>query len=335
MPLNVRVRCVWNYLRRQQNGAIENYEDWMYASIGRGFAETFLIPYSEKFWTVPPARMAHEWVGNRVPQPTLLQVLRGAFVDKQTKIGTNATFQYPAGGVGYGAIADALRPRTGKINLEHRATKVDTAKRQVHFDNGEVVEYRVLVSSVPLPDLIAMATDVPDEVREAAGKLRTNSIMVVNLGVDRPTLSDRHWVHFPEKDVSFFRISYPSNFGPGLTPPGMSSISAEVAYAAGQPPDPEQLTKRVIEDLIRVRALGADDPIVVRNTFDIKYGYCIYDLDRKQAVRTVHAWLKSKDIVPTGRYGLWTYFWSDEAMLSGRSSAEKAMKYLRLSEDAE
>jgi len=36
--------------------------------------------------------------------------------------------------------------------------------------------------------------------------------------------------------------------------------------------------------------------------------------------------LKSVDVIPTGRSGLWTYFWSDEAILSGRKAAETALK---------
>ena len=47
-------------------------------ALGRGFAEIFLIPYSEKFWTVHPREMSFEWTLGRVPQPRLSQVLRGA-----------------------------------------------------------------------------------------------------------------------------------------------------------------------------------------------------------------------------------------------------------------
>ena len=49
-------------------------------------------------------------------------------------------------------------------------------------------------------------------------------------------------------------------------------------------------------------------------------------MHRKESVRTIHDWLKSIDVIPSGRYGLWTYFWSDEAILSGRKAADTAMK---------
>ena len=326
LPWGLRARCVWEFLRRGSHPAPANYEEWMNSSLGTGFARTFLIPYSEKFWTVHPREMTFEWTGNRVPQPTVGQVIRGALWSKQTRIGTNVDFRYPIGTVGYGAIGQALVKRTGPIHVNHRAIALDTIGRRVRFDNGRVVPYGTLVSSIPLPELIRICPEAPPHVRAAASRLRTNSILVVNFGVGRAALSDRHWIHFPEPDVSFFRISYPHNFADGTAPRGMSSVSAEVAYSADRPIDRHTIVDRVREDLIRVGALGRGDPIVTTATADIRYGYCIYDMNRKASVKTVHDWLKSVDVIPTGRYGLWTYFWSDEAILSGKKAAETALK---------
>jgi protoporphyrinogen oxidase len=326
LPWKLRARCVWEFLRRNSHPPPRTYEDWMNRSLGTGFAKTFLIPYSEKFWTVHPREMTFEWTGNRVPQPSLAQVIRGALWSKQTRIGTNVDFRYPIGQAGYGAIAQALLTRCGPVHVGHRAVALDSIHRCVHFANGRVVPYRVLVSTIPLPEIVALCPEAPAEVRAAAARLRTNSIFVVNFGVDRPRLSDRHWVHFPEPDISFFRISYPHTFGRGTAPPGMSSISAEIAYSRERLLDRQTIIERVRQDLIRVGALGARDRIVTTSTYDIRYGYCIYDMNRKKSVATIHEWLKANDIIPAGRYGLWTYFWSDEAILSGKKAAERAMK---------
>jgi protoporphyrinogen oxidase len=164
-------------------------------------------------------------------------------------------------------------------------------------------------------------------VRQAAARLRTNSILVVNFGVDRADLSPRHWVHFPEKDISFFRISFPHNFSPDIAPRGMSSVSAEVAYSAGRPVDVADTVARVREDLIRTGMLRRDDRIVSTTTRNIRYAYCIYDQERKEALRVIHQWLRSQDITVCGRYGLWTYFWSDETILSGLKAGEATRRH--------
>lgn len=325
LRLDRRLHCVLSFLRRASNPEPTNYAEWIHRSVGRGFGDTFLIPYSEKFWGVHPREMSFEWTGNRVPKADVWQVLRGAVVSRNTRVGTNASFRYPKGGEGYGAVPNALRRRVGnRLHMHHRATSIDAARKQITFSDGSTVDYRVLLSTIPLPTLMQIVTDVPGAVSQAVGRLRTNSIMVVNLGIARADLSSKHWIHFPEKDIAFFRISFPHNFSSGLVPPGCSSISAEVSYPTDSPPDREALVQRVIDDLIKVRVLRHDDQVVVRHTRDVPWGYCIYDESRRQALPVIRRWLSDVDIVPGGRYGLWTYFWSDEAMLSGKKAASLA-----------
>jgi protoporphyrinogen oxidase len=328
LPIGRRIKCVWDFLNRDRNPEPTNYEGWIRKNIGQGFATTFLIPYSEKFWGVHPREMTFEWTGNRVPKANAWQVLRGAVISRNTRVGSNAVFRYPKGAGGYGAVAEALARHVGELHLGHRATHVDLAGRRVTFNDSIEVPYKVLVTSVPIPELIRIASDVPNEVREAVASLRTNSILVVNLGVGRANLSRKHWVHFPDKDISFFRISFPHNFSAELTPPGMSSVSAEVAYTLDAPPDEEATVQRVIDDLVGVGVLRRDDPIVAVGTRHIKYAYCIYDEPRQKALPVLRNWLKRVDVVPGGRFGLWTYFWSDEAILSGKKSAQQAEKQL-------
>jgi protoporphyrinogen oxidase len=327
LPLGKRLRCVLDFLRRKENPEPADYQGWMYRNIGRGFADTFLIPYSEKFWGVHPREMTFEWTGNRVPEAKALQVLRGAVIGVNTKVGTNASFRYPEGAGGYGAVADSLRDKVAELHLGHEAVSVDVAQKTVTFANGRQVPFEVLVSTIPLPVLVDICSEVPQEVREAVASLRTNKIMVVNLGIKRADISSKHWVHFPEKEISFFRISFPHNFSPETVPPGMSSVSAEVSVPE-EPADREALIQRVIADLQKVGILREDDEVVASLAHYVRWGYCIYDEARQQAIPVIKKWLRSVDIVPCGRYGLWTYFWSDEAILSGRKGAEQAKSHL-------
>jgi UDP-galactopyranose mutase len=326
LPMATRLKCVWSFLQRKRYPEPDNYEQWIYRSVGKEFAERFLIPYSEKFWTVHPSTMTCEWTGSRVPQPKLAQVIRGALWSRQTRIGTNADFRYPRGSVGYGAVASALAKRCGPVHVQRRAVAVDIHDRRVSFDNGESVSYEILVSTIPLPSLIGICSDVPAAVRQAASQLWANSIFVVNLGIDRANISDRHWVHFPEPDVPFFRISYPHTFGENVAPAGKSSVSAEIAYSAQRPVDKENAVGNTIEALRRVGAIGKNDRIVMTATHDIPFAYCVYDHARKASLQTVRDWLRSVGIETAGRYGQWTYFWSDEAILSGKKAAERVLK---------
>ncbi len=99
-----------------------------------------------------------------------------------------------------------------------------------------------------------------------------------------------------------------------------------MSYPTGSPPDRGALIERVIKDLIKVRVLRPDDKVVVKHAQDIPFGYCIFTDERRESLVTIKKWLNEVGIVPSGRYGLWAYFWSDEAVLSGKKSAELAAR---------
>jgi len=137
-------------------------------------------------------------------------------------------------------------------------------------------------------------------------------------------MSDKNWIYYLEKEFSFFRISFPLTKSNFMVPKGTSSVSAEISYG-NENPLPESrndLTNRVIDDLKRAEILLKNDEILFSDTIDIKYGYVIYDKERKGAVDIIHSFLRNKDIIPCGRYGDWAYHWSDDAILSGKNAAE-------------
>ena len=102
----------------------------------------------------------------------------------------------------------------------------------------------------------------------------------------------------------------------------------EIAYGNENPlpgANKEEIIERVKQDLVKAEILNRDDEIVFLDTYDIKYGYVLYDKEKKSAVKTIHSFLKPFNIIPCGRYGLWAYLWSDEAMMSGKVAAEKLL----------
>ena len=87
-----------------------------------------------------------------------------------------------------------------------------------------------LTLSVPLPELVKMIKSAPEEVVKASERLVYNSLICLNVGIDREAISDKHWLYFPEKEYIFNRISFPMNLSPETTPKGRSSIVVEVTY---------------------------------------------------------------------------------------------------------
>jgi protoporphyrinogen oxidase len=106
----------FTYAQNNDYGEIENYEDWLKASFGKTFAETFPMEYTLKYWTTPASNMSTEWVGPRLYQPKLEEILRGALAppspDAQD-IHYVTHFRYPS----YGGFVSYLGAFIKQTNL--------------------------------------------------------------------------------------------------------------------------------------------------------------------------------------------------------------------------
>jgi len=330
LPENIVRDCVDGFINNDfdDSSNIENYRDWLHYMFGKGISKHFMIPYSQKFWGIDPKNLTTDWVNVRHPRPSKEEVIKGSKEDQTKGFGINATYRYPKNG-GYGYIGKRLTDECkDSIKLGMEATKIDLLKKEIEFNHNEVVSYETILSSIPLPELIKIIPDAPKKIINAANMLKTNSFFVVNIGVNRPNITDKNWIYFLEREFSFVRLSFPFNQSDNVAPYGTSSISAEIAYGHDNslPVSKDLMVDHVINELIQANIIDASDEIIYTNTVDIKYAYVIFDHERKSAIKTIHDYLKTFDIIPFGRYGMWAYLWSDEAMLSGKKVAERLVK---------
>ncbi|MDP3244346.1 MAG: FAD-dependent oxidoreductase [bacterium] len=329
LPVNIVKDCLIGFINNdfKEQGKIKNYADWLYFMFGKGIAEHFMLPYSQKFWGVAPSELNTEWVDIRHPKPTLEEVIEGALTDQKKGFGVNAEFLYPAQG-GFGAIAESLANSIkNRIKLSMAVTGIDFKRKEIEFNHREKVNYEKVISTLPLPELVDLIKDVPIKIKEAAQKLRYNSILAVNLGINRPQITNKHWIYYHEPEYCFFRISFPFNKASSMALEGASSVAAEISYGNNNPLPVarERVVEKVIVDLQKAKILQPDDQVLFSDVVDIKYGYVIYSSNREAAVQRIKDYLRENRIYAAGRYGEWAYLWSDEAILSGRRVAEEAM----------
>ncbi len=328
LPIPVVKECLVSFIearcaaKHNANQTFDNYEDWIIATFGAGTAKHFMIPYSKKFWTVPPAEMTTDWMDVRIPVPDLEEVVEGALTNQEKGFGPNAVFRYPANS-GIAAIPDAFVNTGLDITVNKEAIKIDMSRKEVEFSDGTITKYNVLIATIPLPELVGIV-DAPQQIRKAASKLRHNSVLCVNIGIDRPKVSNCHWIYYPEEKFCFFRISFLKNFGTSMAPDGKSSICAEVAYSSEQPIDKQSVAETVIKDLIAAKVLNNDDRIELIDLRDIRYAYVIYDHNRNQGLRIIRDFFGGNSIILAGRYSSWEYQWMDDAILDGKRASEEA-----------
>jgi UDP-galactopyranose mutase len=324
LPEKVKEECIMGVMNRP---SIEpsNFYEWIQSTVGRGIARHYMVPYNEKIWKYPLKRMNIDWIVGRVPSPSVDEMRKGAKSPQSIDYGPNAEFWYPLHG-GIGALAESLAEDI-PVKLEAEVTWFNPSTEgieTIYLENGmeSSLESEKVMSSLPLPEIIDMMDNVPEEVKIATDNLVYNSLLCVMLGVKRPDITDKHWLYFPEKDFIFNRISFPMNFSPHTTPADYSSVLIEVTYRK-KDIDINETKKQVLQGLVKANIITENDEIAVCEAKIFKYAYVILDLNHKKNVRVIRDYLLAHNIIPIGRFGEWEYYNMDKVILSGKKAAEK------------
>jgi protoporphyrinogen oxidase len=331
LPQDVIVKVITDFVEERQapERPIRNYADWLLASFGQTFAELFPVQYTRKYHLTTAENMSTDWLGPRIYRPSLEEVLRGAISPSAPTVHYITHFRYPREG-GFMSYLKKFIP-LGNLKTNHELVAIDPRLRQLRFSNGVVADYDTLVSSLPLPELIRIIEGAPQDVRAAARRLACSTCVLVNVGVDRDDLSKSHLTYIYDDDFCFTRLSFPHMFSPNNAPKGFGSIQAEVYFSDKYKPlagAPEEWIEPVIRDLRRMGLIREEDQVVFSNARLLRYANIIFDLERADALKTVHGYLDDLGIAYCGRYGDWGYMWTDESFKSGERAAEKALSAL-------
>lgn len=326
LATDVKAQALLDYLKALTNPGkkkINQFEQWSESSFGHTITELFLKPYNEKLWTVPAATLTLDWMSNYFPKPDVQRVLQGAFNDIKAAGGYNACFYYPKQ-AGIGQLADALGKKVvDRLQLNSKVTSVHIKKRVVTINHKQQHAWDRLVTTIPLPELIASIEDAPESIKQAAAKLKWNSVLVVNLGFKGKHAHQAHWLYFPEKEFCFYRVGFPSNFGK-VGPENHSSLYAEIALKAGTGwNDRKKLAGQVKQDLIKAGILKPTDKIIAEHVQYISHAYVIFDKHYQASRKKIVDYLQQHQIYSIGRWGNWEYSAMEDALMAGVNTAKK------------
>ncbi|MFH1061671.1 MAG: FAD-dependent oxidoreductase [Candidatus Omnitrophota bacterium] len=329
LPLQIVKKCILGMLKaslKTKDNDQQNLYEWMLDRFGKGITKYFMYPYNYKFWTVPPQELIADWTVNYVPQVKIKTVLDGAFTLKTKALGYNSEFWYPQTG-GIDQLAKAFANQVKNIYTEHETQAIDLEQKTVKFNNGRTEKFTQLICSLPMIELKKLIVNkMPEKVKTAFSQLRYISIYNLNLGIDRPRISDKHWIYYPEDKFVFFRLGFPMNFSQNVAPANKSSLYAEVSYSENKPLPKKDINKIIQNDLISAGILTKDDLILVSHAHNIKYAYVVYDHNYRLSMQALNDFLKANNIFPVGRFGQWKYMSMEDVIIDGKVIAQEINK---------
>ena len=332
LPPEVVKECVVGFvesMRASPNGGPKNFHEWVLTTFGTGIAKHFMLPYNEKFWKQELRNITSDWVSWSIPKPTLEEVVNGALGLTNKGMGYNPKFIYPKTG-GIDCLPQALARPIRRVHTNESVESIDPKKKCIRMANGREETFDFLITTLPLPTAFGMLRDTPDTLTANAGRLHAISVLNINIGVDRPGISNQHWIYFPEDQYVFSRIGFPMNFSNAVAPAGTSSIYIEITRQPHEKLNVNEMFERSVLDLQKCGILQSGDRILTKHVLDIRFAYVVFDEHRQAHIQNLVDYLESRDIFTAGRYGKWDYYSMEDSILSGKSAAEKVLKKMQL-----
>jgi protoporphyrinogen oxidase len=304
-----------------------NFYEWVLKYFGKGIGKHFLFPYNTKILSYDIKQINPSWTGRFVPSTSLNAMINGALHQQKSNAGYNSLFYYPEKN-GIQFLPNALvKKLKNKIHTNHRAQKIDIKKQIITFENGHSESYETLITTAPLNRFLGMIKESSKTTfKRSIPHLLCNSVINFNIGINKPNITDKHWIYFPEKKYAFYRLGFWSSFSQNMAPKGCSSIYGEISYL------PETKTKKQLENA-KVKAISqtlhilglSKDNVVTEKVLHLDHAYVIYNAWRQKNLNKLHRELNNNNIYSIGRFGEWKYSSMQEAVLDGKNIANKTL----------
>ncbi len=292
------------------SGEPANFREMLYLKFGRSIAEMFLVPYNEKLYATDLATLDVDAMGRFFPYADIDEVIRQFKATDNTSY--NSTFTYPEGGaIQYvHALMQGVDP--ARLSLNERVTRIDLDAKIAHTSQGRRVAFEHLVSSAPFPKLLAMSG-----VEHTPSDFSWNQVLVFNLGFDRKGPEGIHWIYYPQRELSFYRLGFYDNiFGTDRM-----SMYVELGLPQGAEVDVEEAKARVLQDLERCGVVDGHQ-LVSWHSVVLDPAYVHITQRSNAEVARLRAALAERGVHSIGRYGAWTYCSIEDNILEARALAE-------------
>ncbi len=214
--------------------------------------------------------------------------------------------------------------------LKHDGRQIEGIEVRDNGGGARRVGGADFISSIPLNALVGMLRPLPpDDVLDAAGRLRYRDLIIVSVMVDRAGVTDQTWIYMPGRDSPFGRIHEPKNWSASMSPPGRTLVAAEYFCFKGDGTwsrtdgELSGLTVDCLERLGFFKKSEVSDSMVVR----VSNAYPLFDVGYRGHVDKIVSYLdRFENLHIAGRGGMFRYYNMDHAIQSGIEAAKEVIR---------
>ena len=292
-----------------------NFRDFALRTYGKTIAESFLLNYSEKLWGKPCNELSPHVSGKRMKGLDLKTFLKEALKGSKDKPEhLDGVFYYPR--MGIGTIVEKLAEFCGKENIRVNApvTKLFHHQRRiaaVEINGEKKKEADQIISTLPLPHLLKLLVPLPpEEILSLADELRFRNLIMVAMFIGKNSITEEGSIYFPESQFPFTRVYEPKNRSSRMSPPGKTSLCAEIPCFPTDKlwnMDEEKLVQNVSSHFLELGWLREED-ILHYKVIKLQWAYPVLEMGFEKKCQKVVDYLKRFDNLQiSGRNGRFLY----------------------------
>lgn len=346
------ITCGFSYLKTLCFKIKEkNLEDFYINRFGKKMYSMFFCGYTEKVWGREPSNISKEWGEQRVKGISITAVLKDYFCkvfkfkQKEKETSLIESFYYPKFGPGqlYEEMAKEIKRMGGVILTNSKVIKINKIKNKINSvvyvrDNKEYREnVDILISSMPIKDLIHSMSKVPNVIVDIANNLPYRDFITVGVLVDKLSLKNETdiktfnnnipdcWLYIQDDQVKLGRIQIFNNWSPYMVKDVENTVWLGLEYFCNENDEfwnlSDQGIKKYAENELRKLKI-IDGKVLDSCCYRVKKAYPAY-FDSYNKIDNVKEYLINiENLYCIGRNGQHRYNNMDHSMLTGVKTAE-------------
>ena len=253
-------------------------------------------------------------MGRFFPYADLKQIIDN--MKKNENNSYNNQFLYPRKDAGafMDKLYESLNPE--KVKLNTCINKIDVGNKTAYTDKGDVIKYEYLINTSPLNQFLGLMGRTEDV--ELLNKLSYNKVLVFNLGFEKKSDFDEHWIYLPEKQYNYYRVGFYNN----ILSDEKLSMYIEIGFSKDAEIDVDKELQLTLENLEK-NGITKDNKLVDHETIIMDPAYVHIEKETSEDIKNYMRNIANEQIYSIGRYGAWTYCSMEDAMISAKELAAK------------
>jgi protoporphyrinogen oxidase len=222
-----------------------------------------------------------------------------------------------------------IRMGSQVVGLTQTESKYTAVIKNGKGSTSELSQFDSVLSTMPLRELIAMLPNVPEEVSQAAQRLKYRDFITALVIINKEKIFDDNWIYIHDPEVRAGRIQNFKNWSEWMVPDS-STTSLGLEYFIFEDEELWNKPDDFFNELARkeVVQLGfcTRDEILDSTILRVKKAYPVYDEEYKRVVEIIAKFLSTIPSVYTaGRNGLHRWNNQDHSMIAGMTAAQEIL----------